>query len=270
MSPRDKRRQLLIACDLDGTLLDSSRQVSVFTRAILVRLHKAGWPFVIATARPVRDVRVLAEALEYQGIAICGNGSLCFDFARNEVIDYQRVDAAGAAEVLARLRAACPDAWFGAERHLELVLEEGFWLNPVMSQEAVRVSTLDTALDHRGFGKIILQLPGDAQDYLGRVRAFLPLGFEITVSSSDFCEIMLRGVTKAATLQRIAARYGFTAQEVVAFGDMPNDLPMLTWAGTGVAVANAHPEVLAAADDFTESNDQDGVAHYLERLLDSI
>ena len=86
-------------------------------------------------------------------------------------------------------------------------------------------------------------------------------------SSSGMVEVSAAGVTKAAGLAWVADRLGVPAHEVVAFGDMPNDLPMLAWAGWGVAMGNAHPAVLAAADDVTGSNDDDGVAAYLERLL---
>ena len=72
---------------------------------------------------------------------------------------------------------------------------------------------------------------------------------------------------KATTLARLCAERGIAAEEVVAFGDMPNDLPMLAWAGTAYAVANAHPDVLAAVDRRTASNDDDGVALVVESLL---
>jgi hydroxymethylpyrimidine pyrophosphatase-like HAD family hydrolase len=80
-------------------------------------------------------------------------------------------------------------------------------------------------------------------------------------------EISASGVSKAVALSRLADELGVPADEVVAFGDMPNDVPMLGWAGHAVAVANAHPDVLAAADEITASNDDDGVAQVIERLL---
>jgi hydroxymethylpyrimidine pyrophosphatase-like HAD family hydrolase len=80
-------------------------------------------------------------------------------------------------------------------------------------------------------------------------------------------EISAAGVTKAFALERLCRRLGITAEEVVAVGDMPNDLAMLDWAGTAVAVANAVPEVLEAADEVTAANVDDGVAQLLERIL---
>ena len=80
-------------------------------------------------------------------------------------------------------------------------------------------------------------------------------------------EISAPGITKASGLALVCAELGIEPADVAAFGDMPNDLPMLGWAGRGVAVANAHPDVLAAADAVTASNVDDGVAAHLEHLL---
>jgi len=80
-------------------------------------------------------------------------------------------------------------------------------------------------------------------------------------------EISARGVTKGGGLAALCARLGGAQEEVVAFGDMPSDLAMLTWAGTSYAVANAHPSVLEAADHVAPSNDDDGVASVLAELV---
>ena len=79
-------------------------------------------------------------------------------------------------------------------------------------------------------------------------------------------EISAAGVSKATGLERYAGELGIDGAQVVAVGDMPNDLPMLAWAGRAVAVANAHPQVIAAADEVTASNDDDGVALLLEAI----
>ena len=87
-------------------------------------------------------------------------------------------------------------------------------------------------------------------------------------STTALLEISAAGVTKASTLELLCAQRGIAAQEVAAFGDMPNDLPMLAWAGTSYAMANAHPDVRALADRRIGSNDEEGVAAVLEGLLD--
>ncbi|MCZ1008706.1 HAD hydrolase family protein [Streptomyces lydicus] len=86
-------------------------------------------------------------------------------------------------------------------------------------------------------------------------------------SPTALLEISGAGVSKAGTLARCCAQRGISPQEVVAFGDMPNDIEMLTWAGTSYAMANAHPDVLAATTGRTASNNDDGVAAVIERIL---
>ncbi|QUH04056.1 Cof-type HAD-IIB family hydrolase [Saccharopolyspora erythraea] len=262
-------KRMMIASDLDGTLLNPARQVTDRTRDVVARLNAAGWPFVIATARPVRDVRDIAAALGHEAIAICGNGSVCFDFARHAVIDRRFLNAPGTRQALTALRSARGNIRFGAERFPDVVLEHGFRIDEALCPDPMRVDALEDAIDDQGFSKIMVQLPGNAHTYVRLVQAGLAHHghYEITVSCADFCEVMSGGVTKAAALARVAAELGFTAADVVAFGDMPNDLPMLAWAGTAVAVANAHPDLLAIADAVTGTNADDGVAHYLETLL---
>jgi len=94
-----------------------------------------------------------------------------------------------------------------------------------------------------------------------------PTVAELTHAGLGFIELCPPGVTKATGLAVALERYGVDRRDVLAFGDMPNDLPMFGWAGLAVAVANAHPDVLAVADDVTGTNDEDGVADYLDRLL---
>jgi hydroxymethylpyrimidine pyrophosphatase-like HAD family hydrolase len=91
--------------------------------------------------------------------------------------------------------------------------------------------------------------------------------FSHSSTNDTLLEISAAGVSKASALARLCRQRGIEREDVIAFGDMPNDLPMLAWAGHAVAVANAHPEVIAAADEVTASNDESGVALVLERLF---
>jgi hydroxymethylpyrimidine pyrophosphatase-like HAD family hydrolase len=92
----------------------------------------------------------------------------------------------------------------------------------------------------------------------------------VTQAGLGYVEITAPGVDKASGLAVVAAELGILPADVCVFGDMPNDVPMFQWAGwRRVAVANAHPEVLALADEVTASNDADGVAAWLESLLSS-
>jgi hydroxymethylpyrimidine pyrophosphatase-like HAD family hydrolase len=106
-----------------------------------------------------------------------------------------------------------------------------------------------------------------ADELLTHVRSLGLEGFEVTHSGPPFVEISAAGITKARTLEALCLDFGIGPDQVIAFGDAPNDLPMLRWAGRGVAVANAHPSVLAEANDVAPSHEDDGVAVILEHLL---
>ena len=117
--------------------------------------------------------------------------------------------------------------------------------------------------------KLIVRLPPPAPPGTAEaVQAVVGDRGLVTHSIDEsFLEISHPAVHKAATVERLLLAGGIERHEVVAFGDMPNDLELIRWAGLGVAVANAHPAVLAMADEVTGSNDDDGVAQVLERLL---
>jgi hydroxymethylpyrimidine pyrophosphatase-like HAD family hydrolase len=258
---------VLFACDLDGTLLTSDGLITARTRAAVRSVQEAGHVFVLATGRPVRDVLPIVRDLRCSPLAVCGNGSITYDFAAQAVVDYAAIPAAALDGALASLRALLPGIRFGAERHLEFLLEDGFQLPSELLAPAVTGPDLAGLLDARGVGKLIVQASGDAADYHEAVRAALPEGFEVTRSTSLFCEVTRSGVDKAAALARLAAALGVPDHATVAFGDMPNDLPMLRWAAVAVAVGNAHPEVSAAAQEHTATNDEDGVARWLQAAL---
>jgi hydroxymethylpyrimidine pyrophosphatase-like HAD family hydrolase len=167
-----------------------------------------------------------------------------------------------------RLRAAVPGLWFAVEYGPDFGHEPGYVHGWAIGDVDVRVGPAEAILD-RPAAKLLARHPTMSCDELLEL-AVEALGDEVAVTASShdpLLEIAAPGVTKATALARLAAAAGVTAGQVVAFGDMPNDLPMLDWAGHAVAVANAHPAVLAAADEVTGSNDEDGVAAVLERLV---
>jgi HAD superfamily hydrolase (TIGR01484 family) len=262
-----KRR--LIVSDLDGTLLDDEGLVSERTVAAVQAIRRAGHVFVIATGRPVRDTRPIVGALGKMAIAICGNGSISYDFESDEVVSYRPIAHTDARAALTALRGMSPRVRLGAERWLDLLLEEDFVLDPAWCGEARRVEALEAELDDRGFGKLIVQAEGTAHDYCVAVAEASPPMCGVTVSTASFCEVTRSDVDKAMALDSLATQLGLAGEDAIAFGDMPNDLSMFAWAGWSVAVSNAHPAVIAAADEVTLSNNEDGVARCLERLLDS-
>jgi Cof subfamily protein (haloacid dehalogenase superfamily) len=262
----------LVATDCDGTLLRSDGTVSSFTRDVLAELARAGLPTILVTARPPRWMDELAD-LGVTGLALCGNGAFTYDLGRREIVAHRLMEAALAGELLADLRRELPDValateslrGFAREPHFERASgrQDGQWLVGTVEE----LSTVDA-------GKILVRHPNLHTEEL-TVLVEEVVGDRAEVSHSGavrMTEIVPAGVTKALALEHWCTEQDpeLGAETVWAFGDMPNDLPMLTWAGVAHAVANAHPDVLAVADHVIPSNDDDGVARTLAtRLLGS-
>lgn len=264
----------LVATDLDGTLLRADGTVSERTRRVLGWCRAAGIVVVLVTARPPQDLHLLARAAGVSGLAICSNGAIVYDLDRDTILRHAPLRAEVARRLIAALRAAAPGVCF-VLRYVEgWGWEPGYAeLDPAVrawhgsgGREGDALALCDVA----PVGKLIARHPHlPAAELLAVAREVVGEAAHATHSGAPFVEISAAGVHKAWALERLCAELGVGPAEVVAFGDMPNDLPMLAWAGRGVAVANAHPDVLAAADAVTLSNEEDGVAVALERLLRS-
>lgn len=254
----------LVATDLDGTVIRSDRTISERTVAALARVEAAGAHLVLVTGRPPRWMHEVAEATGHRGLAICANGALVYDLHTEEVVESHLIEAAVTAELIDRLRATVPDLAFAAE-HLG-----GFVRERAYRTRDVRAPTGELEqLVAAPASKLLAQHPElDADTLLARARTVIGDLAEVThATNSGLLEISAAGVSKASALATLCAELGVDSAEVIAFGDMPNDLPLLAWAGTSYAVANAHPDVLAAVDHRTGSNDEDGVAQVLEALF---
>jgi Cof subfamily protein (haloacid dehalogenase superfamily) len=257
----------LVASDLDGTLLRPDETVSERTRRAVAAARDAGITVVPVSGRPPRSIGPLAERVGVGGIAICANGAVVWDLDSGTMLDYSPLAADLAARLVHALREAIPGALFAVE------LERGFgreagWsdgLRPAPPQ-ALEADALE--LITGPVTKLLVRHPTlPFEEVAERARQAVGDDAVATWAGLRLVEISAAGVTKAFALERLCRRLGIAASEVVAVGDMPNDLAMLAWAGTGVAVANATQEVLDAADEVTAANTDDGVAQLLERIL---
>ena len=260
---------LVVATDLDGTIVRTDGTLSARTVAALTRVEQAGATLVIVTGRPPRWMAGIAEAVAHHGLAICANGALVYDLHTEQVVEQYLIPVMALREAVARLRKALPDLGFAVEHPDGIVYESTYdragWDRSVMAGNL----SDEAGLFARPCAKLLARHPSmDADELLKRA---LPLvGDIVTPTHSNgtrLLEISALGVSKATSLARLCAKRGIEAPDVVAFGDMPNDLPMLTWAGRSYAVANAHPLVLAAVDHHTAAHDEDGVAQVLESLF---
>jgi Cof subfamily protein (haloacid dehalogenase superfamily) len=261
----------LVATDIDGTLLRSDGTISARTRRAVAAVEAAGVPFVLVTGRPPRWLGPVRDQLGHRGVAICANGALVLDLHTDQVLRVDAFDVEVAREVLRRIRGLRPGLGVGVE------WPDGFGHEPGYPRGTRRSELLPHVAvdvhDDEGFLArpvvkwLVRDREGPLDGLVEEATAALEGLATVTWSSLGLLEISADGVDKAAALARLAAEHGVDAARAVAFGDMPNDLAMLGWAGCGVAVANAHPLVLEAADEVTAANDDDGVAVVLERLV---
>ncbi|RXR27490.1 HAD-IIB family hydrolase [Oerskovia turbata] len=261
------RRPRVVATDLDGTLLRSDGTVSARTREVLEALDAAGTQVVFVTARPPRWLAEVGRLVGGHGVIICLGGACVYDVGTRQVVESRGFALPALRDVVRDLRAAVPGVSLAVEQVDGPVFDATFrhdedmpdsWRGPVERALDAPVAKLLARAEALGQDELfeqVLDVVGD--------RALLAFS-----GAAGLAELLPPDVTKAGALAAWSASHGIGAHEVWAFGDMPNDLPMLNWAGTSYAVANAHPEVLTAATHVTASNDEDGVAVALERLLD--
>ena len=245
----------LIATDLDGTIVRSDGSISERTRDALAAAEDAGLVVVFVTGRPPRWMKPVSEATGHRGLAVCANGAIVYDLHTERIVQEFPIDVDVARRLVTALRNALPE--------VVLLGEQGggaFDLEGELTEPVVKILA-------RHEGMSVDDLHARAHEVIGELAELVTITYGGT---EGLMEVSAAGVTKAFGLERLAAEHGVDAADVVAFGDMPNDLPMLTWAGHAVAVANAHPDVVAAADEVTGTNDEDGVAAVIERLLRSL
>jgi Cof subfamily protein (haloacid dehalogenase superfamily) len=257
----------LVATDLDGTLLHSDGTVTARTRAVLAELDARGVPVVFTTGRPIRWMEDLWDDVGGHGLAICSNGALVYDVARREVRDFRAVPSEVGLSIAEQLRTAVPGTHFAIEHTAGWASEVDFPRHP--DDRAERTSGDLAEIFRDDVVKILaVHRELEPEDFWRRVEAVVGDQVVTTWSSSfALVEISAAGVDKATRLAALAAEMGVGAAEVLAFGDMPNDLAMLAWAGTSYAMANAHPSVQDQADHLAPSNDDDGVAAVLSDLF---
>lgn len=261
----------VVACDLDGTLLRSDGTLDERSRRALAAIQAAGTLLVLCTARPSRWMRPLAQATGHSGVAICANGAVVWDLHADSLIEARALTPAAARAVITLLRTALPNGSWAVERPEGFAHESAYVPRWPVPEDTI-IAPIDSLIDEPVV-KLMLREEAHTADVLLAIASGL-VGHlaELSHSNSADClvEIAAPGVNKASALADLCAARGIDAAGVVAFGDMPNDLAMLRWAGHGVAVGNAHPRVLAAADEITTGNDDAGVARVLERLLPTV
>ena len=257
----------VLATDLDGTLLRSDGTVSPRTLQALEDAEAAGIAVVFVTGRPPRWLDVVAEVVGGHGIVIAGNGAFIVDAATREVISTRGFAPEVGDAIISDLRGALPGVQLAVETDQGFRREVGFESTRPDLDRPEHAAGADAVV-----AKLLVRDPArENEEFVLEVAGLVGDRGQVAHSGiPGLAEVSAAGVTKAAALATWCAEHGWGPDDVVACGDMPNDLPMLEWAGHAVAVANAHPEVLSAADEVIGSNDEDGVATVLERLVGAV
>jgi hydroxymethylpyrimidine pyrophosphatase-like HAD family hydrolase len=263
----------LIACDVDGTLLGDDETISGRTRHVVRAAVDAGARFVLATGRPPRWVHPVVDALGFAPVTVCANGAVIYDPATDRVISARTLPVETLGELAEIVARVIPGAGLAVERigrsahdtatpqFVSLPGYQHAWLNPDNTEVGI-----DDLLSAPAIKLLIRKAGARSADMGAELTGHVGAWGDITYSTNNgLIEIAPPGISKAAGIDEVARPWGITDDDVVAFGDMPNDVPMLLRAGHGVAMGNAHPETVAAADEVTAPNTDDGVARVLER-----
>ena len=259
----------LVAIDVDGTLLNARHEVTAATAAAIGRVRGAGVEVVLTTSRPPRALWPILRALGLTGPAVfvASQGALTGSYSAEgalRVLDRQPMPVGLAQRVAsAGDSAGMSVSWFAAERWLVPRVDDLIREESAIVGSAPEVA--DLSAEREGPDKILLLASPAGRDIADAVA--IPEGLVAIASTSTHLEVTRAGVDKGAALRQLCATWEIAPGDVVAIGDGRNDLGMLEFAGVAVAPANAHPEVLAAADLITSSNDEDGVAQALDRLV---
>ncbi|MFC7218009.1 HAD family hydrolase [Streptomyces polyrhachis] len=258
----------LIATDLDGTLLREDGTVSARTRAALAAAVSRGAVHLVVTGRGAPGTRGVLEALGYRGLAVCGQGAQLYHAGEDRILTSVTLDRRSALAAVEKAEAELGPLALAASVD---GLDGGFLAGPgfvAQGSPLVLEHASREELFARPLTKLHVQHPTLGDDELtAAVRAQVGALVDVVLAGPGMVELLPPGLTKAVGLSLAARRLGVARGDAIAFGDMPNDVPMLRWAAHGVAMGNAHPELAAVADEATASNEADGIALVLERLL---
>jgi len=271
VSDKLQLRPKLIASDLDGTIVAHYGSITQRTIDAFRKAHSLGVEIYFVTGRPPRWMPEIKEAFGI-GNAICGNGAMLYDLHNDKVLEEWLLPVESQLEAVRRLRKAIPPISFAIESH------------NYFHREKIYIPRWDVGLDNIGVDAIEDVITSPALKLLARCSqqefssdemlaiAKKELEDLVTVTHSNpadsLLEISALGVSKGATLSKMAERHGFDADDCVSFGDNPNDFSMLEWCGRSFAMADGHPDGLKYAKGVAGPCEEDGVAIVIEQLLD--
>ncbi len=256
----------MVVSDMDGTLLNDLGVVTERTASALQRAQNAGVRVVIATGRPIWWLGPVIDA-GFTGIAVCMNGAIVYDIAAKEVLSSSLLAPPPMQDFVAELERSEPRFALAIERsgaQLSSCFAEPQYDHPWADGIFQRIPRIELLAEP--VAKLLVRGTRGSADLAAHARAAAGDRVTVTYSTDDgLIEVAAPGVNKGSALDRLAASWQIDPARVIAFGDMPNDLEMLSWAGHGVAMGNGHTEVHAVANEIIGLHHHDAVAEVLER-----
>jgi Cof subfamily protein (haloacid dehalogenase superfamily) len=259
----------LISLDLDLTLLNAEHQISPRNLAAVRAVHAMGVEAIITSGRMFYTTLPFSRALGLYGPTIAYNGAYIKLDSTGEMLLQERLNVEVAQEIV--------EFCAGEGLHLNYYLDDNLyvaqqtkWADLYQARTGAiphPVGDLRIFADRAPTKVLIVDEPARIVELCRELTPRFDGRAYVTISNAEYLEFMPPGVDKGKALAVVAQYYGIAQEKVIAFGDANNDIPAIQWAGLGVAMANAQPACLAAADRIAPSYDEDGVAVVLEEVF---
>ncbi|QDZ43361.1 HAD family hydrolase [Corynebacterium sp. sy039] len=266
-----------IVSDIDGTFLGENARVAPRTRAVVERATSQGTHFALATGRPHRWLLEVVEQLSQKPLCVLSNGAVIYDSAHDHIVHAHELTPEAMSHVysiatevftpLGGINIACERAGQSAYDPVDSLFISDHRYSDLIGKEGFGIAAPDEVIARPAVKMLLLNPELKAADMYAALAPHIDSTRVHMTYSMDkgLLEFTAPGVTKATGVRYLAQQYGVAQHEIIAFGDMPNDIEMLSWVGHGVAMGNARPEVKEVAQEIAPPHTDDGVAQVLER-----
>lgn len=270
----------LIAMDMDGTLLNSQKQVTEYTKEVLKKAADKGVKLVVCTGRIFTSAKSYARIIGTKAPIIASNGAYIREKDREEVIYQKYIDKEKLLEIIrvSREWGFYPHIYttdtIYSEKLIHSSLNYSKWNETVSEDEKINIKIVDSLEDiinekGEAFLKVVVMAQDDEIERLQQLKNHIKENIDVAVFSSymNNFEVMDKEVSKGRALEILAGYFNLSKDEIVCFGDNENDKTMFEVAGFPVAMGNAEEELKKIAAYITVSNDEDGVAKAIEKII---
>ncbi|SHE63910.1 MULTISPECIES: Cof-type HAD-IIB family hydrolase [Caloramator] len=270
----------LIAMDMDGTLLNSQKQVTEYTKDVLRRASEKGIKLVICTGRIFTSAKSYARIIGTKAPIIASNGAYIREKDRNEVIYEKYIKKETLLDIIKVTRewGFYPHIYttdtIYSEKLIHSSLNYSKWNETVPEDERINIQIVDSLEDvvekeGENFLKVVVMALEDEVEKLQELKKYIRDNMDVSIFSSymNNFEIMDKEVSKGNALKRLAEFFDIDREAIVCFGDNENDKTMFEFAGFPIAMGNAEEEIKKIAAYVTDTNDNDGVAKAIEELI---